>query len=440
MQLKSRERNIRHLLSVAGASLLSADPALAEGAGWDTDTSLFYYSEDDRVTVFEPITTARKEIGDDEFISAQLVYDSLSGATPNGALPAATAQTFTTPSCQDTYTIGAGELPMRGFSDNRVAANLGWDRPMTRTLRGQLGIRGSLESDYMSLGLSGSLLMDFNQKNTTLALGFGADGDSVQPGGGKPVGMTSIASCGGGGGGGEDTEGGLEALGEIIGNYSVDKKVSSLMLGVTQVLNRRSLLQVNLSQTRFQGYLNDPYKLVTVFDNNATNPTYGDPLDYRFESRPRSRTANSVYAQLVYGFDEDVIHVSWRHFSDDWGVESDTYELAYRLQLGPNVYLRPFYRHYQQDAADFYRHSIPNNALPAYASADQRLGAFTGITGGLRLGLQFGDRNEVYLRLATMTQTGDSHPDNAVGSQTAQDLFPDLKARFVQLGLHYDFN
>lgn len=439
MQLKGDKTNIRQLLSVAGCSLLGIDPATATEAPeahWDTDTSLFYYSEDGRITVFEPITSARKEIGDDEFVSVQLVYDSLSGATPNGALPANTDQTFTSPSCESNYTIAAGELPKRGFSDTRVAMNLGWDKPLTRTLRTQLGVRGSAESDYTSFGLTGSLLMDLNQKNTTVSIGFGADGDHVKPGGGKPVGMTSVFSCGGGGGEDEDEDGeGLEFITEIFSDYSVDKEVSSLMLGLTQVLNKNSLLQFNLSQTRFQGYLNDPYKLITVY-----NSTTGDPVDYRFEARPDSRTANTALLQLVYGFSDNVVHVSWRRFNDDWGVNSDTLEAAWRIQVGPQFYLRPFYRHYQQSAADFYRHSIPDNNIPLHASSDQRLAEFTGITTGLRFGWQFGERNELYLRMATITQTGDSHPDDAVGSQQSIDMFPDLKASFVQLGLRYDFN
>ena len=52
---------------------------------------------------------------DDERVwTAQAVYDSLAGTTPNGAL-ADSAQTFVTPSGRATDTIGANKKPLTTF-------------------------------------------------------------------------------------------------------------------------------------------------------------------------------------------------------------------------------------------------------------------------------------------------------------------------------------
>ena len=40
---------------------------------------------------------------------------------------------------------------------------------------------------------------------------------------------------------------------------------------MTQVMTRTWLTQLNLSVDRFSGYLNDPYKLVSVMDAGGTD-------------------------------------------------------------------------------------------------------------------------------------------------------------------------
>ena len=69
--------------------------------------------------------------------------------------------------------------------------------------------------------------------------------------------------------------------------------------------------------------------------------------------------------------------------------------------------------------------------------ADQRLAEFTGTTIGLKLAYHWQRNNAVYLRVSRLQQKGDSHPDDAIGSQRNQDLFADLNANMVQLGLQY---
>ena len=54
---------------------------------------------------------------------------------------------------------------------------------------------------------------------------------------------------------------------------SDSKDVLDLLLGFTQVLNRTTVLRVNYSYSDSSGYLNDPYKILSVVD-----PLTGDTL------------------------------------------------------------------------------------------------------------------------------------------------------------------
>ena len=434
--------SIAQALSLATCALLS-DKALALNpvAGWQTDAAVLFYSEKDRVDVIEPTLIARRDLGDDEYLNLQLVYDSLSGATPTGAAPASHAQTFSTPSGNSSYSVAAGEQPRRKFSDVRGSLSLGWDKPLDRLTRLQLGAHISGETDYASLGINGSGLFDFNNKNTTLTLSLGFDGDHVAPKGGKPTPLSCAPGTGcastSGGNGGEEEEGEGNIF-QAFSGYTMDKKIGSALVGVTQLLSPKALVQLNYSYTRAQGYLTDPYKMVTRVYGETAGASAGDPIASYFESRPSSHSWNTLFSKFAWGFAHDTLQASYRYFWDDWQIHSHTAELSYQLMLSDAIYLRPYARYYRQTAADFYRHSTTERPLD-YISADQRLGAFHDNTLGVRAAYGLGANNEIYLRIARFVQRGDSHPGDAIGVQRNFDLFPELQAVYTQLGINYQF-
>ena len=53
----------------------------------------------------------------------------------------------------------------------------------------------------------------------------------------------------------------------------VDKDIVDVVTGFTQVINRNILLQINYSFSHASGYLNDPYKIVSIVD-----PVSGDAV------------------------------------------------------------------------------------------------------------------------------------------------------------------
>ncbi len=113
------------------------------------------------------------------------------------------------------------------------------------------------------------------------------------------------------------------------------------------------------------GYLTDPFKIVTVVDPATGLPATGGFFDtaatgnlpYVYENRPDSRQRNNLFFRVAHHLTEDVIHFSYRYFWDDWGISSNTFDLKYRYQMGRS-YLQPHVRYYLQEEADFYRHNL----------------------------------------------------------------------------------
>ena len=440
MVVTKKQCDVRNALRLATCTLLSSTAVSTQAdeadKDWLFDGAVLYYGEKDRVQVLEPVISYRKYKQFDEYIDYKLTIDAMTGSSPNGATPSSVPQTFTGSSGSSGYSVPADVTPMRDFQDTRAAFNINTETPLSSVSRRSTGYSLSIEQDYGSLGYNTSLSKDVNDKHTTLTGGAGISLDLVYPDGGAPDPLTNVndpanqATGGGGEDEDEEHEGGSEFDPEFKGFFDV-------MLGVTQVLNRYTLMQLNYSHGFIRGYLTDPYKVVSVVDSvtgePALTPTTTNGI-YLTEKRPDTRDTNSIYWKTVVNIFGDVFRVSYRYFWDDWGIKSNTVDVKYRLQLGGMFYLQPHYRLYTQTAADFYRHSLRDNeSVPDYVSADFRLGEFTGKTIGVKIGADFNNSTKFDVRFEKYTQTGDSHPGDAVGIQNNYDLYPKLEATIFQI-------
>jgi hypothetical protein len=268
----------------------------------------------------------------------------------------------------------------------------------------------------LSLGGSYTWNRDFNQKNTTLSLGLSPEFDIVEPNGGLPF-----------------AYGTQRAADEFDGTRQT-KYLAGGLIGLTQVINRRTLMQWNYSPTYENGYLNDPYKLLSLVN------TIGDPLSAVHEKRPGSRLEHSFYWLTRYALrDEDAFNLGLRYYTDSWGIRSQTIDFSYRWQYHERRFAEPHVRYYHQTAADFFRAGLPaNQPLPEAASADYRLNAIDGVTFGLRFGWTLNNGSELILRAEYYTQTGDRYPKTAVGLQRAYNLFPTLHATILQIDYAFE--
>ncbi len=399
-------------LALAAGTLLGGGLAAASGEeGTRLDLAVLSWDEQDRVTAVEPVIGLRRDLGDDRALSLKLVLDSLSGASHNGANVQPYVQTFAAASGGTAgYTVPAGEVPLDpGFEDFRTAFSVGYETPLANPLwKTSLGASISRETDFLSLAASATLARDFNRRNTTVVGGLSLEADEISPAGGAPEPFALRVAAAGGGeeegeDEGEDEDDGEEAPAET-------RQVVDVMLGVTQVLNRTTLVQFNVAASMATGYMNDPYKLVTVDTLPAT---------YVYESRPDSRNKFSLYGEIKHAFASgDIVDTGYRWMRDDWGVTSHTVDLYYRAMLPANWYIEPHVRWYTQTAADFFVMSLaPADVPPAgssdvYASGDYRLGALQDTTIGARIGVRVSEGAELYLRAEQMHQEGDWAPAN----------------------------
>ncbi len=208
------------------------------------------------------------------------------------------------------------------------------------------------------------------------------------------------------------------------------------IIGVTQVLNRYTLLNFNYGISSVSGYQTDPYKLVPLINQN------GEPKDFIYENRPESRLKQTLKLDAVTAIGKDSLHLSYRYYWDDWGVKANTYDFKYHLHLGSHFYVVPHYRFSHQSKADFYYLSLPDSAQKAsyrYATSDIRLANMTTITLGGMIGWKITTDTTFTLNIEQMKQSGDSHPANAVGDQKNHDMFPTVTATMVTLGVKTRF-
>lgn len=438
MQLKQKG-SVATALAGAACALLGTPAAQAEEEmlkDWKFDTAILYYGETDRVSLAEGVINATKTNEDDSIFNVKFVIDTLTGSSANGAVAQPYAQTFSRPSGNGSYETKAGETPLDDtFQDTRVQVSSSWMQPFADTWRGTGAVNFSKEYDYMSVGLSGLLEKDLFMRNTTLSAGLSVQFDTIDPVGGKPTPLSSMVITMDD----DEYEGEDETEFEDDddeghhGNGSSENKTTTDMLfGVTQVINRRMLMQFNYGLSLVDGYTNDPYKVLSVVDAG------GVTQDVVYENRPDKRTKHSFFWQTKYALDNGVVDVSYRYATDDWDIDSHTIDSRFRFNFGEGSYIQPHLRYYQQSAAEFYRPFLnQSEALPMYASADYRVGEMTAYTVGLKYGQKMDNGHEWAVRAEYYQQDPKNAGFNEPGVLADLDLYPSVKAVILQFNYHF---
>lgn len=343
-----RSRILGFLLAV-WLAVVSPRPARAEN-------SLNYKFEDyreadGRVAVQSQGALIDQDLGPVMHLRLQGVIDAITGATPSGQPAPA----------------GSDQVVLKPIDDRRKAWGADFSRQFTR-MNVVLGYANSRESDYVSDGWSINTLTDFNQKNTTLLVGLAGTKDSIrvffQPDWAK-------------------------------------KKTRDLIVGVTQLLDSRTSVTLNLTGGRATGYLSDPYKRVQK--QVEVNP--GDFLNLVFdENRPDTRTKWIALASLNRAYSDlhGALEASYRFYHDSFGTSAHTIELSWFQQLGKRLVLKPGFRWHEQSAADFYYYNLdttsivppfaPPNARAPFYSSDYRLSKLRTFTLGLKAVWTISDR------------------------------------------------
>lgn len=381
----TKHKKIAGLLAAASSNLLYQNcSAAAFENDWEVDASYLSYQEQDRVRVDSLITMVRGKISDDDQIKLDLVIDTMTGSTPTGALSNSNIVSVSGTSGGGGFNAGGQALALAPFDDTRLAVNLNWEHEYSRLWRTSYTGYVSVESDYDSFGGSIKFLRDGKNKLSTLSAGIGGSADrAAQTGGDTPDPLSKV----------EDA---------VFFGQGKRNSVEGI-LGFSRVLNDRTVGQVNFSYGESYGYHTDPYKVISIANANDLE------LERVYEGRPDERTHKIMYGDLVHQLpSNNSIRMLYRWYSNSWGVDSHTIQYAHQFKLNDSwqSFIEPSLRIYQQSAADFYVRTLGiGEALPQYASADNRLTEMLGITASIKYGVKISGHGKLRLKLQYIDQS-----------------------------------
>ena len=302
----------------------------------EVGVAVLRYQERGLMHVTEPIVWGRARVAEVWEVQASAAVDIVSGASPQlvSNLGGRPVQTISGASIYDRRRTADAKVSRR-FGEATLAASYLFSK----------------EEDYRSraFGLEGR--MDFDQRNTTLALGYGRSRDRV---------------------GSSDNP----ALDE-------PRNTHEYLAGVTRVLDPLAVVQSTVTWTRGRGWYNDPYKATASIGADGR-------LLVSADLRPDARDTLAWLTRYRHHFPAagGTLQADYRFYRDDWGIRAHTLEAAWHQRLNERWALRPALRYYTQSAADFYS---PVIALPQpdVLSSDQRLAAFGGLSPSLRVIVRF---------------------------------------------------
>lgn len=347
---------------------------------YNADFQYGHYSESNqriKVDIFEGALSA--PIGKAMTATVNLVRDTVSGASPvyNFKDPQGRVQQFIS-GASPTSSCGESICEQR----DAISSGLSYFFDSASV---NVGGGFSREQDYTSRYFNTNMSLDLNKKLTTLNFGVSAAFDEIAP---SPSAWNSRSH-----------------------GFKSHKTGQQYLLGVSQVIDKDSLLQSNISFGYQAGFLSDPYKWVAFYNGN-------DFSDFQQDKRPQEKFQWAWLNQYVRHFGQlnnAALHLDYRFTTDDWGVNSHTFEASWHQPIVDDWQIIPRFRYYSQDPADFYRPFFTgsSNNYATYSS-DYRLAGFGALSGGLKLSKEI-TQIKPFSRLKF--QTGIEYYDHKVGYQ-----------------------
>ncbi len=198
-----------------------------------------------------------------------------------------------------------------------------------------------------------------------------------------------------------------------------DRQDWTANLGLTQILGKNTLVDFNFGYTRSSGFMENPYKGVTVIfvDPERIHPDPNVPIQGNLrtvlEQRPDLRNQFAFGGKLVQYISpvDAALHLGYKFSFDDWGIHSNTFEGDWVQPLSNGWTITPRIRYYSQSSANFFNPYIVSeqafvktvigddgepqvitydpNKLPKHISSDHRLAGYGALSGGVVVNKQF---------------------------------------------------
>ncbi len=139
-------------------------------------------------------------------------------------------------------------------------------------------------------------------------------------------------------------------------------------LGVSQVVTKSLLMNLNYEVNLEDGYLHSPYRAALLLGLSVP------------EVYPRTRDSHAVALGIVKGLGSNdgqlnaSAYLRYRYFWDNWNIRAQTVELGHASRLGERWLVEPHYRYYKQSAASFYANDFTTQMT--FMARDRELSNF----------------------------------------------------------------
>lgn len=202
----------------------------------------------------------------------------------------------------------------------------------------------STEYDYNSLMAGLSWARDFNQDNTTLAVGLRHYEDVVDL---------------------YDIDG--------VQQGEDDRTTTDFSLNLTQVLSKKSVGAIEISVSDQSGFLSTPFHEVILAPADGPQIRIAERL-------PDSRSRTAVGLRYNYAFSKRTIgSFRLRGYDDDWGVQAFTIEVEphFKWRGDKDWWIFPILRHHDQEGSDYFGGPATFDGSEQFFTADRDLSTFT---------------------------------------------------------------
>ena len=235
-----------------------------------------------------------------------------------------------------------------------------------------LSYTNSTERDYISNTTHFSLSQDMFGDLTTVSLGFTDSRDKVGENNGK-----SFAPV-------------IQWLGHATSR--------SYEGGLSQIITKNLIMGATLEIITDQGFLSNPYRPIRYRD--------AVPLGYSLGSQvyPGTHTSTAVESRAKYYLPyRAAASVSYRYFTDTWGIRAHTIELGYTQPVSNTFIFEGRLRHYSQNHANFYSDLFPFVNSQNFEARDRNLAASTNNSIGAKMTWAFAPEGFLVFKRATAT-------------------------------------
>ena len=332
------ERRLRRLTTVAlGVCLLGA-PAFGDVLPDDRADVLYHRYEGGGITIQGPEVLVRKKVGNSLSLSASYYEDLISSASIDVKLSASP------------------------YKEQRKQWTGGVDYLHDKTTY-SAGIINSKEPDYQSNTTYYSVSQAMFGDLTTLTMSYKRGWDRIE----------------------RDIK---DPSGQIVNDPTFHQQADhrGYTLGLSQILTRNLIANLNYEVLTDQGYLQNPYRKILVLD-----PFSGKGYDLADQVYPNTRTSNAASIDLKYYLPyRAALDGQYRFFSDTWGIVAHTVTLGYTQPLWGHWLFDGTVRYYRQNAANFFADIYPRPNFSNFMARDRELAAFQSYTVGAGVTYQFG--------------------------------------------------